>query len=190
MRSISAVSVSEPDVPVTVTVAAPVVAVLMAVKVNVLDPVVLVGLNAAVTPTGRPDADKLTVPVNPFAGSTVMVAALLALCATFSVLGADRVKLPGGVTVNATVVVSTMVPEVPVTVTFWAPTVAVPLAVKVNVLVPVVLVGLNDAVTPLGRPDAARLTLPVNPPVGFTVIVLVPLPPWATLTVEGEAESV
>jgi hypothetical protein len=31
---------------------------------------------------------------------------------------------------------------------------------------------VNDAVTPLGRPEAAKLTLLVKPPVGFTVIVL------------------
>ena len=54
------------------------------------------------------------------------------------------------------------------------PTVAELLAVKVRVLLPVVLDGLNDAVTPLGRVEVtAKLTLLVNPPVGFTVIVLV-----------------
>jgi hypothetical protein len=44
-----------------------------------------------------------------------------------------------------------------------APDVAVPLAVSVNVLVLAVLLGLNDAVTPLGVPDADKLTLPVKP---------------------------
>jgi len=33
------------------------------------------------------------------------------------------------------------------------------LAVKVSVLLLGVLLGLNDAVTPLGRPDADKLTL-------------------------------
>jgi hypothetical protein len=42
--------------------------------------------------------------------------------------------------------------------------VAVVLAVSVNVLVLVVLVGLKDAVTPLGKPEADKLTLPVKPP--------------------------
>ena len=41
-------------------------------------------------------------------------------------------------------------------------------AVNVKVLYPVVGFGLKDAVTPLGRPDAARLTLPANPYCGFT----------------------
>ena len=60
------------------------------------------------------------------------------------------------------------------------------LAVNVSVLVLVAGFGVNDGVTPLGRPDAARFTLPVYPAVGLTVIVLVPLAPCAT--VAGEAE--
>ena len=75
-------------------------------------------------------------------------------------------------------------------VTVAVPVVAALLAVSVSVLVPVVLAGLKDAVTPLGRPEADKLTLPVKPLVGCTVIVLVPLPPCATVTLVGEAESV
>jgi len=55
-----------PDVPVMVTVDVPVVAVLLAVSVSVLVFAVVLGLNDAVTPLGRPDADKLTFPVKPF----------------------------------------------------------------------------------------------------------------------------
>jgi len=77
-------------------------------------------------------------------------------------------------TVSASVVVATRLPEVPLMVTVAVPVVAVLLAVRVRVLVPLVLVGLNVAVTPLGSPDAARLTLPVNPFWSFTVMVLVP----------------
>jgi len=62
-------------------------------------------------------------------------------------------------------------PEAPVRTTVDAPMVAVLLAVSVNVLV-VALVEVNEAVTPLGRPEAARLTLLAKPPVGFTLIVL------------------
>jgi len=69
------------------------------------------------------------------------------------------------------------VPDVPVIVTVALPVVAVLLAVSVNVLVVAVLLGLNDAVTPLGRPEADRLTLPVKPFCGLTVIVLEPLVP-------------
>ena len=64
-------------------------------------------------------------------------------------------------------------------VTVAEPTVAVLAAVSVSVLVPVVLAGLNDAVTPDGRPLAARLTDPVKPLMSVTVIVLLPAAPWA-----------
>lgn len=55
-----------PDEPVTVTVAVPVVAELLAARVKVLVPLVPVGLNEAVTPPGRPEADKLTSALKPF----------------------------------------------------------------------------------------------------------------------------
>ena len=48
------------------------------------------------------------------------------------------------------------------------PTVAELLAGGVRVLVIVALDGLNDAVTPLGKPEAAKLTLTVNASVGFS----------------------
>src|ERR1700693_1636883 len=62
-------------------------------------------------------------------------------------------------------------PGVAVMTTVGAPVVAVLFAVRVKMLV-VALVEVNDAVTPLGRPEATKLTLLVKPPVGFTVIVL------------------
>ena len=53
---------------------------------------------------------------------------------------------------------------------------------NVSVLVLVAGFGLNDAVTPAGRPDdAARVTPPVNPLIGVTVMVLFPLPPCGTV---------
>ena len=70
-----------PEVPVMVTVTGPpTVAVLVAVSVMALEPpVVGLGLNAAVTPLGRPEAEKVTLPVNALAGVTVMVSMLLVL---------------------------------------------------------------------------------------------------------------
>jgi hypothetical protein len=88
------------------------------------------------------------------------------------------------------VVVFVKLPEVPVMVTVNVPVVAVLLAVRVSVLVLVVLLGLNDAVTPLGRPEADKLTLALNPFCGATVIVLVPLAPWATVKLLGDADRV
>jgi hypothetical protein len=81
--------------------------------------------------------------------------------------------------------------DVPVMVTVDVPVVAVALAVSVNVLVLVVLVvllGLKEAVTPLGRPEADKLTLPVKPFCGVTVIVLVPMVPCARLMLAEDAE--
>ena len=60
-------------------------------------------------------------------------------------------------------VVAVCVPAVPVMVIKASPGVAELLAVSVSTLVPVVGLGVNDAVRPLGRPDAARLALTVNP---------------------------
>jgi len=76
-----------------------------------------------------------------------------------------------------------------VIVTVAVPVVAVLLAVRVRTLVEVVGFVPKLAVTPLGRPEAERLTLPVNPPDGVTVMVLFPLVPWVTVRLVGEAES-
>lgn len=92
-------------------------------------------------------------------------------------------------TVRLTVVVCVRVPEVPVTVTVAVPTVAVLLAVNVKTLVEVVGLVPKLAVTPAGRPEADRVTLPVKPFTLLTVIVLLPVPPWVTATLAGEAES-
>lgn len=91
--------------------------------------------------------------------------------------------------VSATVAVWVRVPETPVIVTVARPTLAVLAAVRVNVLAPVVLAGLNDAVTPVGRPLAVSATEPLNPLIGVTVIVLVPLAPATTLRLLGAADS-
>lgn len=64
------------------------------------------------------------------------------------------------------------------------PAAAVLAAVKVKVDVPVMFVGLN--VTPVGRPEAVRAIVPVKPPEGATVRVLVPLAPATTLALLAE----
>lgn len=101
----------------------------------------------------------------------------------------DRV---GGLrlTVRLSVVVLVNVPEMPPTVTVTVPVAAVALAVKVSVLVVVAGLGLNSAVTPLGKPQTERVTLPLKPSAGVMVMVLVPLLPSAMVTLVGLAESV
>ena len=61
------------------------------------------------------------------------------------------------------VVVGAKVPEVPVMVIVPLPVAAEELAVNVSVLFNAVLAGLNEAVTPVGNPEAARFTLPEKP---------------------------
>ena len=191
---------SEPEVPVTVTVAVPRVAVEEAVSVRTEVTVPFAGgvtglvANDAVTPLGRPVA--LSVVAEWKLLWLVMVMVLVPWLPRFTVREAGEALMvkfgvAGAFTVRATVVVETRLPEVPVMVTVALPRAAVLLAVRVSVLVVVVLVGLNAAVTPPGSPDAARLTLPVNPFRGCTVMVLVPpAAPWVIVRLLGEAESV
>jgi hypothetical protein len=86
-------------------------------------------------------------------------------------------------------------PEVPVTVTVAVPVVAEEEAVRVRVDVPLPFAGgvtgfvEKEAVTPEGRPEAARVTAELKPLELATVIVLVPLEPWVMLTEVGEAET-
>ena len=103
---------------------------------------------------------------------------------TFSV-----VVLDAELTVRMSVAVCIKLPEVPVMVTREFPVVAVLFAASVSVLVPIVLVGLNVAVTPLGTPDAARPTVPLKPLSGATVMLLVPLAPCVTVRLLGIADS-
>jgi len=100
----------------------------------------------------------------------------------------------GSVGINRTVreiaVLFVKVPDEPVTVTVTVPVAAVLLAVSVKVLVLVVLLGLKDAVTPLGRPEADKLTLLLKPFCGLTVTVLAPLAPCTIVKLFGDAERV
>ena len=70
------------------------------------------------------------------------------------------------------------------------PVVAVALAVSVKTLVAVVGLVPNAAVTPVGMPDADKVTLPVKLFLGVTVTVLEPLDPVAMERLLGDAESV
>jgi hypothetical protein len=88
------------------------------------------------------------------------------------------------------VVVRVKLPDVPVMVTVTVPVMAVLLATNVNVLVVVVGFVLNDAVTPLGKPDADRLTLPTKPFWGVTATMLVLFPPCVIVKLVGDVERV
>ncbi len=70
------------------------------------------------------------------------------------------------------------------------PVTAVAVAVRVSRLAPVVGLVPKLAVTPVGRPVADKVTLPVKPPAGTTETVLVVVLPWASDKVAGDAVSV
>jgi len=184
---------------VIVTVAVPTVAEEDAVSVSTEVAVPFAGgvtglvANDAVTPLGNPLALSVVAELNPPVLVTVIVLVPLLPCVTVTEVG-EALTLKFGVvvefTVSETVVVAVRVPDVPVMVTVAVPVVAVLLAVRVSVLVEVVGFVPNVAVTPLGRPEAERVTLPENPPTSVTVIVLVPLLPCVMVTLLGDAESV
>jgi hypothetical protein len=108
---------------------------------------------------------RLTLLLEPFRAITETVDAPEAPWGMLSDEGVSpRVKLGEGATISISIVqVAVSDPEVPVIVTKVCTRAAVLLAVRVSTLVPVVGFGANDAVTPLGRPEAASVTLPVNP---------------------------
>ena len=163
---------SEPEVPVTVSVAFPNAATLLAVSVSVLTSTVGLGDSDAVTPLGSPEMARLTLPLNPYSGMTETVDVPELPCPMFRLL-VWSVKL-GAKTPRARVVVAETEPEVPVMVSVVIPRAAPTLAVRVRVLLLLVGFGEKDAATPLGRPEMARLTLPLKPYKGWTKTVDVP----------------
>lgn len=95
-----------------------------------------------------------------------------------------------GAMVSAIVVVALRLPLVPVIVTVVVPVVAVLDAVKVRVLEVVVEAGLKLAVTPVGNALVVNATVPLNPFTGVTLMVLLPLVPWFTVSTAGLAARV
>ena len=167
-----------PEMPLIRIGNVPVAALFLADRVSVLALVMLPGLKDAVTPRGKPEADRVTLPVKPFCDVTVIVDVILPPRTRLNEFGeAERAKFGGDTTVRETVVLRDNAPDAPVTVMVNVQSAAVLLAVSVSVLALVVLLGLNDAVTPLGKPEAERLTLPLNPFSGLTLMALVPFAP-------------
>jgi hypothetical protein len=147
------------------------------------------GLNAAVTPAGSLETDSVTLPENAFTGLMVMALVTLPPGSMMTVLGeAERVKL-GFATVRLIGMLFVRLPDVPMIVTVAVFVAALALAVRVSVLLEVAGLGLNAAVTPVGKPDTESVTLPLNPFTGVMVMVLVTLPPGATSRLFGEGKT-
>lgn len=169
----------------------PVEAVPVDVRVSVLVVLVLLGPKDAVTPAGKPEADKLTLPVKPFWGVTATVEVTVAPRPMLKEFGErERAKFGAGITVRDTAVTCAKLPDVPLMVTAKVPRVAVLLAVNVSALVAVVLLGMNVALTPLGKPDAESVTALLKPLSRFTVMVVTTFVVRLTLKLLGAAESV
>ena len=114
VRTIVVALLSAPEEPVTVTVAVPEVTVLLALKVTELLPAVLDGLNAAVTPLGKPDTPRATMPLKPFCPATLILLLPLPARGMVRPLSEDKRLKLGTTTVNVIVVLPLRFPEVPV----------------------------------------------------------------------------
>lgn len=75
VTGIVVLAVWDPDVPVTVIEAFPATAALVAETVSEVELVTRDGLRLAVTPAGKLETARFTLPVNPFLGTTLTEAA-------------------------------------------------------------------------------------------------------------------
>jgi hypothetical protein len=147
--------------------------------------------NVAVTPAGIPEAARVTLPVNVPVSLTVIVSVPLAPW-TIDSAEADGVSVKpdaGGTVSEIVAVAGVSAPEVPVIVIGYVPAAVVATTANVTTLEPADEAGLNEAVTPVGWPEAANDTLPVNGLISVTVIVSVPLAPRAIDSVDVEDAS-
>ena len=188
--------VTPPPVPLMVIVRVPVVVLLFTVTVMVDVPepgaAIELGLKLTVTRDPWPLADKAIAELKPPEIAVVIVDLPELPRATLSDVG-EALMVKFGfvpVTVSDTVVVATVVPEVPVTVIVYVPTAVDAPTVIVMVELPalVIEVGLKPTVTPDGCPDADKEIAPLKPPVTVLVMVEVAALPCTTVTELGEAE--
>jgi hypothetical protein len=103
-----------PDMPLTITVVVPVVAVPDAVRVITLVVAVLVGVNDAVTPEGNPVTDRVTLSAKPFRATMAILLVALPPWPTVAAVGAaESVKFGDGPDLLLPHPVKTNVPNTP-----------------------------------------------------------------------------
>jgi hypothetical protein len=198
VRLTEAVCVLPPPVAVIVIVAAPTAAAELADNVRVADPepgaAIEVGLNAAVTPEGRPEADNDTAELKPPEIAVEIVVLPELPCDTEIDDGDAETEKSGlavALTVRLTLTECDIPPPVPVTVIVELPVAAEELAVSVKVEEPepgaAIDVGLKLALTPEGSPEADKDTAELKPPEIVVDKVELPEPPCVTETEVGEA---
>ena len=152
------VFVTPPPVPVTVMVRVPVVAV-VATRIDTdecPDPGagMVAGLKTTLTPVPSPEAVNAIAALKPPETVVETFDSPVAPRATVNVLGDAVIAkvFAAAVTVSVTVVVSVVLPDVPVTVMGYVPAIVVEATaiVMIEVPVPVIEVGLKVTVTPVG----------------------------------------
>lgn len=172
-----------PLVPVTVMVWFPTAALrpTVMVIVDVPAPVMLEGLKETELALPWPEAERVIAELKPPVAELVIVTWPEPRRAIETDVGFALSENPAfvPVTVSETVVVSTVLPEVPVTVTVYVPgvTEAPTVTDMTEVPAPVIEPGLNPIVTPVGWPDAVRPIAELKPPVTVLVMVVDPAPP-------------
>ena len=181
MVAVAVVGLALELVPVTVTVTGLAVAAAVPAAVRVSTLLAVAGLvpKVPVTPVGKPDTARFTLPENGLTSVIAIVSAALEPAATESVEAEGvSLKLPVGapVMVNAMVALGLWVPLFPVTVTVMGVVVGVAVLVAVNVsTVEVSLeVGLNEAETPVGNPVTEKDILPMAPVIAMASVTLAP----------------
>ena len=166
---------------------------LVAFKVITLLPVAGLEENVAVTPLGKPDAARVTPPVKQADCVGVMVTVPLLPSAIDRAAGEDVSKKLSEIApsiVRAIGVVASSEPETPVIAMLYVPTLTAQPVVSMSTLLPVVGLVPKVAVTPLGRPEAARVTLPLNGLMSVTLMVSVMLLPGPIVRAVTEGVSV
>jgi len=151
------------------------------------------GVNVTVWAFPAPESDKVIAELKPPEIVVVIVAVPVPPLETVTDVG-DALMAKLGValvTFRVTVVVSVVLPEVPITAMLYVPVTVVGATVMVMVEVPapVIAVGVKPMVTPVGWPLVDNEMEELKPPVTVLVIVEVPDLPCTTETEAGEAES-
>lgn len=120
------------------------------------------GEKDAVTPLGKPETDRFTLPVKPYCGLTYTYVVVEWPCPMVAEPPPESVKV-GALTLSDNAAVCVMLPETPVIVSGYCPTATVPATASVSVDEPVVGFGFQRAVTPEGKPETFSVTLLLKP---------------------------
>jgi hypothetical protein len=176
-----------PAKPVTVTVTVPVVAVLAAENSSADTKPPLTGVvswNLVVTPAGSPLAVNVGMPLNPGAFVVLMVSCTRtpepAPTVTLDWSAKIAKSTPGGTTwswMKSMSVRLPLVPVIPTVVSLWGTELD-----AANTMLAPLEFGTTVAEVPEGSPLTWKVTVPVNPPLGRTVIWVLeePVPAWTS----------